>query len=922
MRVPDLLRQFAQPDARFSPAPLWWWSGRKLEITRLRRQLDALAEMGIHQVVIINLAPSGTLFGCDADDPPFLSEPWWQFFQQVCDHARSIGTLIWFYDQIGFSGASYQAQIATAHPQFIGQQLRHLSVEGVGPLQIRCPAAPTPIAAFAVPHDRPTAVRYLPVDGRSVSIHAPTPSRLTIVFAVRQGYDFFSHAACDQLLETVHRQFHRRLPQHLGNTIVGSFQDELADMPTWSANFPDTFAEKFGYRLEPVIHRLFEPGDFESRRTRVHYHAHRADLAERAFFKPFFDWHESHGLQCGFDQQSPAREARVIGSVEKYADYTQTHRWYAIPGCDLHGNAKLHSSIAWMNGRRRMWLEGFHSTGWGGTIADTLDWLLPNLRAGANFYNPHAVYYSTRKGWWEWAPPSTCWRQPYARHYRPFADMIARLTNLLSHGITQARIGVLFPTATVQSALGPQQTFPDALAADRTLHEIIGSMRWHQQKLGPLDEMGLDFHILDERSLQDHLEKIRVVVLPSVTFLHDASVRKLMEFARSGGKIIAVGSETIETDAGGNICISSLAGAITIPSAAELPAALQSVERCVRCTLPTLHRVHDDLHILFIPAVAGMATEVRWPGWFDPMEHTTIVPHRYQSAVDLSLPDDAKTVWRFDPRTGASQPLQTIAAPDGRTLRLDFQGSPFAVLVWSDHDDFDVSGSTVPRAGRTVLQLSDSWTCEFVPTLPQTAGDLRHPHTTDFSWSREDSTESQTVRATFGVRAWLLDPKAPAPLPVIYSPKFGILQDEIHKHTLGPKGHVPEEFIDLGRRREGEQIAVRSGVISDAPRDIVLAFAANAAKSVIVNHQQLQQHRDEYLWLAPIRLIAGRNAIRFHLSARRDGVVRMFWCLLQPGAAANFQRPKKSFRLMLRRRARRCDSSGDSQPPMPRPPDK
>src|SRR5258708_14579045 len=133
-----------------------------------------------------------------------------------------------------------------------------------------------------------------------------------------------------------------------------------------------------------------------------------------------------------------------------------------------------------MYGRESVWMEGFHSTGWGGTIADTFDWLLPYLRAGANLYNPHAVYYSTRMGWWEWAPPSTCWRQPYAMHYRPFAEMIARLTKLLSRGAQQGTVGVLFPTATVQSAMGPLDHFADAEAAYRTLPVEIGSRRWHQ----------------------------------------------------------------------------------------------------------------------------------------------------------------------------------------------------------------------------------------------------------------------------------------------------------------------------------------------------------------------------------------------------------------------------------------------------------
>src|SRR2546429_561604 len=114
-RAQQFHQTYVKPHPRYSPAPGWWWSGERLQIGRLRWQLDQLAAMGIHGVVVINLAPNGTLFGSDADDPPFLSEPWWTIFEQVCDHARSIGTSILFYDQIGFSGASYQADLAAQY---------------------------------------------------------------------------------------------------------------------------------------------------------------------------------------------------------------------------------------------------------------------------------------------------------------------------------------------------------------------------------------------------------------------------------------------------------------------------------------------------------------------------------------------------------------------------------------------------------------------------------------------------------------------------------------------------------------------------------------------------------------------------------------------------------------------------------------
>lgn len=94
----------------FGPVPLWWWSGEKLAVGRLIWQLDQMYSAGIRQAVIMNLAPSGPTYGAIAEDPAYFSEEWWQIFITVVEHASARGFGIWFYDQIGFSGADFQGE--------------------------------------------------------------------------------------------------------------------------------------------------------------------------------------------------------------------------------------------------------------------------------------------------------------------------------------------------------------------------------------------------------------------------------------------------------------------------------------------------------------------------------------------------------------------------------------------------------------------------------------------------------------------------------------------------------------------------------------------------------------------------------------------------------------------------------------------
>jgi hypothetical protein len=582
----EAARGFAAAERAYSPAPIWWWSGEKLERTRLRWQLEQFAAGGVYNLVILNLAPSGPLYGSDADDPPFFSPAWWEIFLGVCADARELGVRLWFYDQIGFSGANLQGGLVREDPRLAGQWLASAVVEGEGPLTLAFPPAGQPLAVVVTDLQTGQTVTIPAGDFQSpqlsgggqlsaagASWHYAPPQesgggrwRLRLVYVVRRGFDYLGAAACARLLDTVHGEYARRAQAFFGDVIVGSFQDELPSLPTWCEGFAAAFHTQHGYDLVATIGLLWEGEDAAAQAVRVHFHATRAALAEAAFFVPLFDWHTRYGLTCGFDQQGPARAGDPVETVTLYADYLKTHRWYGAPGSDHHGEAKVHSSLAHLYGRPRVWIESFHSSGWGGTLEETVDWLLPWLRAGATLYDPHAVYYSTRGGWWEWAPPSTCWRQPYWRHYRLFAGAVSRLCYLLSQGEHVCDVGVLFPTVTVQAHTTPEGTMgavavhggamPGALAAARAAHttytELVGRMVWFDARPGVLDRARRDFDVLDDDSIQRGAaahgalaigsERYRAIVLPGCVTLAEATAAVLCRFVEAGGLLVVVGA--------------------------------------------------------------------------------------------------------------------------------------------------------------------------------------------------------------------------------------------------------------------------------------------------------------------------------------------------------------------------------------------
>ncbi len=809
---PELFAGFTTAQAAFSPAPIWWWSGEKVELDRLCWQLDRLVEQGVHNLVVLNLAPTGPTYGSLADEPRLFSEEWWALWQGLCEHAATRDARLWFYDQIGFSGANLQGQLVTAEPAFAGASLERVvgDLEAGESCELVCPAAGETIAACALPLDAdadadagagagvegrvsgaPIALEV--VDGR-VRFEATGGRagrhRVMLAYSLRQGFDYTSAAACAALLDVVHGEFERRLGGFLGSVVVGSFQDELPNLPTWSPAYADEFARRCGYRIEGVLAALWEdvpvvsdppsPDDggparvdvgVGPARVRADYQRVRAAMAEEAFFQPLNAWHERHGLTVGVDQQSPSRAGEPQGCTRQYADYARTHRWFSAPGSDHHGEARIHSSLAHHYGRPRTWIESFHSSGWGGTLEETFDWLVPWLLAGATLYNPHAVYYSTRGGWWEWAPPSTCWRQPYWSHYRHFADTVSRLCWLLTRGEHACDVGVLFPSATIQAGTLLGGVLPAAERANQAYLDVVGRMVWFDAHPGVLDRAHRDFDVLDDDTvagaavrhgaLHTRGESYGAVVLPSCAVLEGPTARRLVEFCRGGGLLVVVGERPAHAiEEGGEDAVRALQGlvddgtAVAVTDAEDLPAVLDRLGRPVDASGPALRRRVDAVNVLLVPAApAGSATAqpmlAKGAHWFagPRAEGYDFDPSRFRSETRVRLPATATDLEVWDPLSGTTSPAR-VARDDGwADVTVSFDQVPVAVLVWKDATTVPGTGNVassgsleepeplssaaadVVRSERAWSEhtLDDAWTATVVPTLDNRHGDLALP---------------------------------------------------------------------------------------------------------------------------------------------------------------------------------------------------
>ncbi|MFF7929889.1 glycosyl hydrolase [Streptomyces sp. NPDC007940] len=938
MISPALRQLFDNPPRDFGPTPLWWWSGAKVTRDRLAWQLRRFADGGVHNLVVINLAPAGPTFGARTDDPVWFGEEWWARFEDACELAGDLGTRLWFYDQIGFSGANVQGGITRRHPGSAGRALRsRRAVVSGGTVALK--GTETLLGAY----DR-TGAR-LPVAGPA--IEAPDGAEVRLVTAVPTAFDYLNPESVGLLFDAIHHEYDRRVPEYLGNVIAGSFQDELPATNSWTGRFPEEFRTRRGYDLLDHLPALFTGDTSRDRKIRADYYAVRAELTEEALFRPLAAWHEERGLLLGCDQSHPARSGFPAQSTQLYTDYFRTHRWYSAAGSDHHGDAKVHSSMAHLHGHERVWIESFHSSGWGGTLEETYDWLLPFLRSGANLYNPHASYFGTAGGWFEWAPPSTDWRQPYWRQYPAFSRAVARICSILSWGTYSADVAVLHPTATMQSLIpldAPVQHFGDGRLGEahadvdetqRHYLELCGTNNWLEPAVGALDRRRVSFDVIDDASVQgakagDGALRIRdlaytAVLLPSASVLEHETARRLAELLDAGGRVVVVGRppEHASGLSGDDSVVAALLDHPRLERVADAEAGAAAVADAsgyATGEVPLLVRRKGDEAVAL---VTGAFPDART---HPPRGRHEIDPARYArtSTVTVRGPVAEAEIW--NPATGSRRPGRVTVADGVSTIEVPLEGAPAALVVWREGPAADAvpPPPLEPTGATEVTDLSSGWEGRLAPTMDNTWGDLAlpagasvaEPQIWTMGWTESEGSWGQ-ARATYGNRVRVLPPvpsaQAPAPLDraaveqvlsghrelapegwdvSLYSSSRGIPDPD---GLLGNKGLVPEEFVRVPVPVRGTVARVRTVVETGHRGPADLHVGAAAVKRLWWNGSRLETGGG-YLASARVEVERARNVLEYELSDAQDRPQTIsgaadtplgsWFCLSRPGGFA------------------------------------
>ena len=724
----DFITPLKKPADHYGEVPFYWWNGEKLNKKRLTAQLEALAKNGIAGVQVnyahgVGGGEEGLPYGGAGrtlpGDPAQFTDDWWEFFRHTAKECERLGLCIGMGDYtIAWIGNGYFADAVADTPGMGAQVLcaerkMVFSREDLGDEDGLLAAVTYDDADFTRPRilfeaGRETDFRYGCYDAFLLRLET-----------VPRSIDPLAEGCGETLVHLYFEEFERRLPDVNPGTLNYFFQDELlfgADVKRlWRENLRERVKRDKGYDPLGFLPHLFYRLGTLTAKIRLDIADARTALMEENYFKPVFDFHNERGMIYGCDQSSRGRDPG------EFSDYFRAVRWFTAPGNDTPGRAadlikvKVNSSIAHLYNRPRVWLEGYHSSGWGTSPASVTAPTDDNFLYGANLLNLHGLYYSTYGGFFEWAPPDFHFRMPYWDDEKQWLLKYKRLSAMLTTGVHVCDAAVFYPVS----------SFDYGEDADRCRARTFETAEF-------LFNRGVDFDFIDRESiLNAEIDEGRMkiagggyqmLLLAAVDCVRFDMMEKLEAFAKAGGSVVFYELAPYESDLPPEDrqklpdtveAILSAPGGAVINSHAEL---LQFVNSHVRRRfLPDT----DDLS----EKLCCTARET---------EGQKLFFLRYCAKDSVCRFEAGGQPFLLDPYTGKVNRLLGTVYTEGFTfVKLPLEADENTVIVFTD--DFVPFDGEINTAGfetalpRKVIPLEGDWDFSLRPTLDNRWGDFYLP---------------------------------------------------------------------------------------------------------------------------------------------------------------------------------------------------
>lgn len=472
------------------------------------------------------------------------------------------------YDEQQFPTGMAGGQFAVKYPGLVAKSLEKVEKDVTGPARIElAPPIANGIYIGAVMMDL-GKLDCIDISDRRVkdktAIDCPVPAgnwKVMLFYldpALRRGLcDYLDPKAVDSLIDLMYQAYYDHLKEYFGTVIKMTFYDEPALHHTngrhWTPGFNQAFQARYGFSPMKYYPALWYDIGPETAAARNALFGFRAELYAENFFGRIAAWCTAHGVQMSghVDQEEPRNPVGVQGDLMKV--FKHQH----IPGIDdiwfsgrSNASYKIISSAAFNYDRPLVMAETYAAYQPGQTT--------PKI-AYRTAMDQHAMGANLQIG----NRPSNSDPQMGTA----MSAYVGRMEYLLRHGRHVADIALLYPIAALQADYnfaqpvkvepvapggrgGGEPNFYYALEggvlAPENDYMELGEMLYRGMRL---DFTYLHPEILETKCLvegqrlvldnRENREEFRAVMVPGSSTISVNTARKLLDFYRSGGTVIA-----------------------------------------------------------------------------------------------------------------------------------------------------------------------------------------------------------------------------------------------------------------------------------------------------------------------------------------------------------------------------------------------
>ena len=582
MRLPadynSLSTGFKDPSMIYAPFMFWFWDS-PMDTDHVVEMAETMIDQGINPGYIHPRRSMNESPGLPPDQ--WLGEEWFDAYKAVTRKSSEKGAYLGYVDEYWWPSLQAKGRVLEQHPDLGAWTLETdvIRVKGGGKISL-----PKSFFMVAGQLDESRLLKSSSLkligEGDEIQWKAPRGADWKIfVFSkkARKTVNYMDTRLGDAFIEIAIEPYAEHMGDELGKTVVADFVDtegSYGERLVWSDTLEARYLKRYGRDIRlwlPLMLDYDQEGMYA--KARWEWFDLVSDLYVENFNK-VVEWHSQRGIYsiANFWEESLPAQALRVG------DHMKMQRKYTMPGQDaLHSGVLLpHDFMEAVSvgefENRRVMSEMLGASQWHRFNPTMLKRAINSVTAwGISNTSPHAVYTNRNLHNNHWMPD---WytENPLFQYLHLWSDFARRSSYINSFGRKSAEVLLYTPLESVwvltdsahfdsrQEPIVHPWSYPEL---NEHARKANGIDRAYAKAMNDLSKSRIDFLVADRHYIKEmgltegvlnHGEfTFKTLVLPPMVILEMEVAGKILEFARSGGNVYALGElPTASVEQGAN----------------------------------------------------------------------------------------------------------------------------------------------------------------------------------------------------------------------------------------------------------------------------------------------------------------------------------------------------------------------------------